>query len=179
MLTFWAISRNIIFEANWCGYFLGKKTIWSMIDPFEFKLVMTTLRPFIELTNYVFIDLWFLHQIISYGSSAINPLLFFTTTRFDPIPIGSSFLRVKVNDHQCDQKKLPNVYKSSPKMISLENCPKRGQFGQINCCHRLWKVAKSAINCPIWSHCQRYQSSVLQKVSVIKLSKLGRCKVGR
>ena len=28
-----------------------------------------------------------------------------------------------------------------------------GQFGQINCCHGLWKVAQSVINCPIWSHC--------------------------
>ena len=27
-----------------------------------------------------------------------------------------------------------------------------GRFGQNNCCHRLWKVAQSAINRPIWSH---------------------------
>ena len=27
-----------------------------------------------------------------------------------------------------------------------------GRFGQINCCQRLQKVAKSLINCPIWSH---------------------------
>ena len=27
-----------------------------------------------------------------------------------------------------------------------------GNFGQNNWCHRLWKVAQSAINCPIWSH---------------------------
>ena len=26
------------------------------------------------------------------------------------------------------------------------------RFGQINCCQRLWKVAQSAINYPIWSH---------------------------
>ena len=29
---------------------------------------------------------------------------------------------------------------------------KCGQFGQNNCCHRLWKVGQSGINCPIWSH---------------------------
>ena len=28
-----------------------------------------------------------------------------------------------------------------------------GRCGQINCCQRLWKVAQSPINCPIWSHC--------------------------
>ena len=28
-----------------------------------------------------------------------------------------------------------------------------GRFGQINCCQRLWKVAESPINYPIWSHC--------------------------
>ena len=28
-----------------------------------------------------------------------------------------------------------------------------GGFGQINCCQRLKKVAKSSINRPIWSHC--------------------------
>ena len=48
-------------------------------------------------------------------------------------------------------------------MISLEkcniwhlykNCPKCGRFGQNNCCHRLWKVAQSAISRPIWSHCK-------------------------
>ena len=27
------------------------------------------------------------------------------------------------------------------------------RFGQINCCQRLWIVAQSAINRPIWSHC--------------------------
>ena len=36
---------------------------------------------------------------------------------------------------QCDQ---PNVYKSCPKMISLQKLPKN------NFCHRLWKIAESA-----------------------------------
>ena len=27
------------------------------------------------------------------------------------------------------------------------------RLGQINCCHRLWKVAQSPINRTIWSHC--------------------------
>ena len=54
--------------------------------------------------------------------------------------------------------------KSCPKMISLEKLkilttlqklPKNVEdFGQINSCQRLWKVAQSAINHPIWSHCQ-------------------------
>ena len=34
------------------------------------------------------------------------------------------------------------------KKIALEF----GWFGQNNCCHRLWKIAQSAINRPIWSH---------------------------
>ena len=47
---------------------------------------------------------------------------------------------------QCDQKKSPNVYKSCPKMISLEKwyiltptqkLPKNVRFGQINYCQRL------------------------------------------
>ena len=57
------------------------------------------------------------------------------------------------------RKKSPNVYQRCPKMISLEKgkilTPFQklsGQCGQINCCHRLWKVAQSAINRPIWSH---------------------------
>ena len=45
-------------------------------------------------------------------------------------------------DQQCDQKKSPNVYKSGPKMISLEKLkiltplqklPKCVRFGQNNC----------------------------------------------
>ena len=55
------------------------------------------------------------------------------------------------------RKKLPNVYKSCQKMIPLETWKtktdlKCGQFVQNHCCRRLWKVAQSAINCPIWSH---------------------------
>ena len=41
-------------------------------------------------------------------------------------------------------------------MINFSTFTKLGklcrQFGQINCCHRLWKVAQSATNRPIWSH---------------------------
>ena len=55
-------------------------------------------------------------------------------------------------------KKVPNVYKSCPKMILLEKwrfwhiyktCIK---FGQNNLYQRLWKVSQSEINRPIWSH---------------------------
>ena len=59
-------------------------------------------------------------------------------------------------------KKLPNVYKKwsntdfTRKMkyfdTPLTYCLKMWQFGQNNCCHRLRKVAQSAMNRPIWSH---------------------------
>ena len=59
-------------------------------------------------------------------------------------------------------KKSPNVYKKWPntdftrKMkyfdTPLTYCLKMWQFGQNNCCHRLRKVAQSAMNRPIWSH---------------------------
>ena len=39
-----------------------------------------------------------------------------------------------------------------------------GRFGQIYCCHRLWKVAQSAINCPIWSHCRRLKVVIFGKL---------------
>ena len=51
--------------------------------------------------------------------------------------------------------------KSGPKLISLEkwkiltpltNRLKMWQLGQNICCHRLRKIAQSAINHPIWSH---------------------------
>ena len=47
---------------------------------------------------------------------------------------------------QCDQKNSPNVYKSYPKIISLQMidfdtftkiAKQCGRFGQINCCQRL------------------------------------------
>ena len=60
-------------------------------------------------------------------------------------------------------KKSPNVYKSCPKMISLEKLkiltpfqklPKNvGDFGQNNYCQRFWKVAQSPKNRHDWSHC--------------------------
>ena len=60
-------------------------------------------------------------------------------------------------------KKSPKVHKSCPKNIFYKinerfwhlykNCQKCGRFGQNNCCRRLWKVAQSTINRPIWSHC--------------------------
>ena len=42
---------------------------------------------------------------------------------------------------QCDQKKLPNVYKSCPKMIDFDTFTEIAEescrFGQISCCQRL------------------------------------------
>ena len=55
-------------------------------------------------------------------------------------------------------KKSPNVYKSCPKMTSLQKLKiltplqKLLKNGQIDCCQRLWKVTQSPINRPIWSH---------------------------
>ena len=61
-----------------------------------------------------------------------------------------------------NSKKSPNVYKSCPKMISLEKLkiltPSQKlhknveDLWKINCCQRLWKVAQSPINPQIWSH---------------------------
>ena len=45
-------------------------------------------------------------------------------------------------------KKLPkNLF-----IRKMRNCLRYWQFGQTNCCDRLWKVAQSAIDRPIWSH---------------------------
>ena len=39
------------------------------------------------------------------------------------------------------------------------------RFGQNNCCQRLWKVAKSPINRPIWSHC--FHPSLYESMLII------------
>ena len=68
-----------------------------------------------------------------------------------------SLTEQKLDGISVTSKMSPNVFKSYPKMILLEKWKfykiyqKCGQFGQINCCLRLWKVAKSAINYSIWS----------------------------
>ena len=64
-------------------------------------------------------------------------------------------------------KKSPNIYKKvaqkdfTRKMEIFDTFAKIalkcGQFGQNNCCHRLWNVAQSAINRPIWSHCNSFK----------------------
>ena len=64
--------------------------------------------------------------------------------------------------YSVTSKKSPNVYKSCPKLISIEKlkilkpftkfAKECGRFGPTNCCHSLWKVALSPINRPIWSH---------------------------
>ena len=60
------------------------------------------------------------------------------------------------------EKKSPNVYKSCPKIISLEKwqiltplqkCLRMWEIWEINCCQRLQKVAQSPINTQFWSHC--------------------------
>ena len=61
-------------------------------------------------------------------------------------------------------KKSPNVYKVAQKWFHTKNkdfdtftkiALECWRFGQINCCHSLWKVASSPINCPIRSHWQQ------------------------
>ena len=61
-----------------------------------------------------------------------------------------------VKSRQISIKKLPK--KDFPRKMKdfwhlYKSCLKCGQFGQNNCCHRLWKDAQSAINRPIWSRC--------------------------
>ena len=60
---------------------------------------------------------------------------------------------------QCDQKKSPNVYKSCPKMVTLERCfilttlqklPNNvGDLGKLIVAKSFKKVAQSPINRPI------------------------------
>ena len=63
---------------------------------------------------------------------------------------------------QCDQKIIAKCLQKLPKndftrkIIDFDNFTKIalecGRFGQINCCQRLYKVAHSSINLPLWSH---------------------------
>ena len=52
------------------------------------------------------------------------------------------------------RNKSPNVYKSCPKMVLLEKWMILTPLQKLhkNCCQRLYKVAQSPINRPIWSH---------------------------
>ena len=69
----------------------------------------------------------------------------------------------KVLSCSVTSQKWPNVHRSCLKTIllvkwkiltNLQKMPKMCcHFGQINCCHQLWKVAQSPINYQIWSHC--------------------------
>ena len=48
-------------------------------------------------------------------------------------------------------------------LIHLQKLCRR--FGQINCCQKLWKVAQSPINRPIWTHClQRHRQRLLELI---------------
>ena len=75
-------------------------------------------------------------------------------------------------DEQCDHEKVAKCLYKLPnddftrKVKDFDiftkiayNC---GQFGQNNCCHMLWKVAQSAKNLPIWSHCWRVSGLLLR-----------------
>ena len=76
--------------------------------------------------------------------------------------IDTSYLMHLFKRPVWPDKKSPNVYKSCPKMISVEKLmiltplqklPRNvGNLGKIIVCHQLWIAAQSAKNCPIWSH---------------------------
>ena len=76
-------------------------------------------------------------------------------------------------------KKSPNVYKSCPKIISVEKLKiltpfqklpmNVGDMDKINCCQRLQKLAQSPINRPIWSHCKL--GSIFCQINPRKLRK--------
>ena len=73
-------------------------------------------------------------------------------------------------------KKSPKLYKSCPKWFHYKNVrfwqlyKKCGQFGQNSCCHRLRKVAQSALNRPIWSHWVRRDQRI-QSCKALNLAK--------
>ena len=55
-------------------------------------------------------------------------------------------------------------------LTPLQKLPKNvAQFGQNKCCHMLWKVAQSAINCPIWPHCSESAFSFFSPLHIIAL----------
>ena len=60
-------------------------------------------------------------------------------------PVKSHQMSIKVAQKWFHYKKdrFWHLYK---------NCLTMWMIGQINCCQRLWKVAQSTINRPIWSH---------------------------
>ena len=65
-----------------------------------------------------------------------------------PVKSCQTSIKVTQNDFTKKMKDFDNFTK-----ITWE-C---GQFGQINCCHRVWKIAQSAIDWPIWSHRSLHQ----------------------
>ena len=63
------------------------------------------------------------------------------------------FYLLKCSTISVTRKKLPNVYKSCPNMISLE---KWMILAPLKNCLRMWEALKSCPKCkkcPIWSHC--------------------------
>ena len=110
---------------------------------------MHILASNIQSKSYSFIILWiFFMRLDSFTISLHNFFL--------------KVARVWIVVYSVTSKKLPNVFKSYPKMISLEKfkifatftkLPNNVEdFGQNNCCHWHQKGAQSAINRPIWSH---------------------------
>ena len=80
------------------------------------------------------------------------------------------------NDNEADNYPV-TVWQVKSRQMSikilrpLQNCLKCGQFGQIHCCHRLWKCAQSAINRPIWSHWSSQKLYALYKIKAKLLNK--------
>ena len=92
--------------------------------------------------------------------------------QFVASPTAYSIKLDPVTPEQCDQKKLPNFYKSCLKMISLEKLkiltplqklPKNvGDLGQWIVAEGFKKVAQRPINRQIWSHCPEPLTKVLR-----------------
>ena len=79
-------------------------------------------------------------------------------------PVKSRQISIKVAQKWFQLEKL-NI------LTPYQNCLECGRFGQIHCCHRLWKVAQSPINRSMWSHCQgtivrASKVNVLQKFEI-------------
>ena len=72
-------------------------------------------------------------------------------------PVKSHQMSIKVAQKWFHNKKW-KFLKPLQKLYKNVN-----NFGQNNCCHRLWEVAQRVLNRPIWSHCSpiRYNYSCL------------------
>ena len=103
----------------------------------------------------------------SNNNIVIGPLLSSDLSKH-PLHRQRHFLHKKRSENSVTSKKSPNVCKSCPKMISLENwmvlSPLRKLPKNVGIIVAMGfeKLPKSAINRPIWSHWSRTLSTILQ-----------------